>query len=90
VAPDRFVSSLAMYMYGNRANISNNMITISTPTALYVNSASLLVNANTVGTGALEVRASPTAAARLIATSNITNGLVTASTGLQIRFLNFP
>lgn len=88
---DAFSSTPPMYMFGDRANVSNNMVNISNPTALYVNAQSLLVNANTVESGerALEVRASPTAAARLICTSNITTGLVTASTGLQITIHNF-
>ncbi len=89
---DMFSSPPPMYMSGGRANVSNNMINFASPTALYVNANSVVANANTVESGvrALEVRGAPGPAARVVVTSNITSGLVTASTGGIIRIHNFP
>jgi hypothetical protein len=81
-------TSLPMYFYGDRMNVSGNSITFAGLTSLYVNGASVLVNANTVDSGAraLEVRG----ATRTIVTSNITSGQLASATGTLIRIHNIP
>jgi hypothetical protein len=79
---------LPMYFLGDRLNVSGNSITFAGLTSLYVNGASVLVNANTVDSGerALEVRGT----ARTIVTSNITSGQLASATGTLIRIHNIP
>jgi hypothetical protein len=79
---------LPMYLYGDRMNVFGNSITFAGLTSLYVNGDSVLVDANTVDSGAraLEVRG----AGRTIVTSNITSGQTVSATGTLIRIHNIP
>lgn len=80
-----------IFLVATRANVTGNVVDLPGTRAMWIAGADLLVSANSVRSGesALLVAGFP-GQAHVVVTSNLTTGILAASTGVLIRANNFP